>query len=534
MMPTFSAVSTSLFYFSFFFQSISMSSQKKKRESLQQQLQDNMHGAVTVIVFGASGDLARKKTFPALYRLFKNGRLPVSSKIIGYARSKLDDRAFFDRVEEHLGKDEDRATVEAFTALCSYVSGAYDKDSSFENLDSIVKKSEDERKLEKNQRNRLFYMALPPSVFLDVAKGCRKHLVKDTNECKFPIIVEKPFGKDLASCNELLKDMGQLFVESDTYRIDHYLGKEMVKNIMTVRFANILLQPLWNNNYIDSVQITFKEAFGTEGRGGYFDEFGIIRDVMQNHLLQVLSLLAMERPIGRDGEAIRDEKVKVLRCVRPITLEDTLVGQYVANDSGKPGYQDDDTVPKGSMCPTFAIHALWIDNERWDGVPFIMKAGKAMDRGKVEVRVQFKKVSGSLFGFVSRNELVMRIQPNEAIYFKFNNKRPGLSNETLLTDLDLTYKERYENMRIPEAYEALILDAMRSDHSNFVRDDELQAAWTIFDHVLHELEEKKIKPKPYKYGSRGPDEEATFTEKFGFVRSKQSYTWPKQDVEDED
>ncbi|ORX53661.1 glucose-6-phosphate dehydrogenase [Hesseltinella vesiculosa] len=499
-----------------------------------QAVHDHMHGGVTVIVFGASGDLAKKKTFPALYRLFKNARLPVSTKIIGYARSHLEDQAFHEKVVGYLGKDEDPKTVQDFFSLCSYVSGKYDEDDSFINLDNFITASEDSRNMQDNQRNRLFYMALPPSVFLDVARGCSKHLVKKDTASLYPIIIEKPFGKSLPTCNQLLKDMSGLFQESDTYRIDHYLGKEMVKNIMTVRFANVLLSPLWNNQHISSVQITFKENFGTEGRGGYFDEFGIIRDVMQNHLLQVLSLLAMERPIGRDGEAIRDEKVKLLRCVKPITLEDTLVGQYVGNNSGKPGYQDDDTVPKGSRCPTFALTTLWIDNERWDGVPFIMKAGKAMERSKVEVRVQFKKVPGSLFGGVSRNELVLRIQPNEAIYLKFNNKRPGLSSETLLTDLDLTYQERYENMRIPEAYESLILDVLKGDHSNFVRDDELQAAWTIFDGMLNGLEEQEVVPKPYTYGSRGPAEESAFLQRLGVVRQNPGYTWPKQDIDEEE
>lgn len=243
-----------------------------------------------------------------------------------------------------------------------------------------------------------------------------------------------------------------------------------------------------------------------------------------------MSLIAMERPIGRGAEAIRDEKVKVLRCVKPIELQDVLIGQYVGNGES-PGYLDDKTVPKGSLCATYAAMVLWIDNERWDRVPFILKAGKALDKAKVEVRVQYKKVPGSLYGGVSRNETVMRVQPNEVIYNKFNNKTPGLSEHPMVTEMNLTYKERFKNLQIPDAYESLILDVMRGDHSNFVRDDELDAAWRIFTPVLHRIEREGIKPEPYKYGTRGPEQEGRFVHKYGVEQMTEGYTWPKQDVE---
>jgi glucose-6-phosphate 1-dehydrogenase len=244
-----------------------------------------------------------------------------------------------------------------------------------------------------------------------------------------------------------------------------------------------------------------------------------------------MSLVAMERPIARDAEAIRDEKVKVLRCVKPIVLEDTLLGQYVKNGD-KPGYLDDESVPKDSLCATFAAMVLWINNERWDGVPFILKAGKAMDTTKVEIRIQFKKLSGSLFDDVARNELVFHVQPGEAMYMKFNNKSPGFSFDSMITELDLTYKTRYNNLKVPEAYESLILDVMRGDHSNFVRDDELVAAWRIFTPILHQIENDKIKPEPYAYGSRGPKNVDDFVYKYGVERlSQDNYQWPKQKLE---
>ena len=307
----------------------------------------------------------------------------------------------------------------------------------------------------------------------------------------------------------------------------------MVKNVMMVRFANIFFSQIWNRTNIDNIQITFKEPFGTEGRGGYFDEFGIIRDVMQNHLLQVLSVIAMERPISTDAEAIRDEKVKVLKCIPPIEIQDALLGQYTANN-GKPGYLDDETIKnKDSLTPTFAALTLFIQNERWEGVPFVLKAGKALNEAKVEVRIQFRNIAGSLYKNAARNELVLRVQPDEAVYIKFNNKQPGLSYQTIQTELDLTYQNRYTDMAIPDAYESLILDVLRNDHSNFVRDDELDAAWKIFTPLLHKIDahHDDIKLSNYNYGSRGPAELDAFMKKYGYDRSNVNYSWPLQSVQ---
>jgi glucose-6-phosphate 1-dehydrogenase len=272
--------------------------------------------------------------------------------------------------------------------------------------------------------------------------------------------------------------------------------------LLILRFGNEFFGATWNRNHIDSVQISFKEPFGTEGRGGYFDEFGIIRDVMQNHMLQILTLLAMERPISFSAEDIRDEKVRVLRGIPPIEPKDVIIGQYGKSlDGTKPAYKEDDTVPKESRCPTFCAMVAYIKNERWDGVPFILKAGKALNEQKTEVRIQFKDVTSGIFKDIPRNELVIRVQPNESVYIKMNSKLPGLSMQTVMTELDLTYRRRFSDLKIPEAYESLILDAMKGDHSNFVRDDELDASWKIFTPLLHYLDEKKeIIPMEYPYG----------------------------------
>lgn len=276
----------------------------------------------------------------------------------------------------------------------------------------------------------------------------------------------------------------------------------MVKNLLILRFGNAFFNATWHRHHIDNVQITFKEPFGTEGRGGYFDEFGIIRDVMQNHLLQVLTLLAMERPISFSAEDIRDEKVRVLRAMPAIEPKNVIIGQYGRSlDGTKPSYKEDDTVPPNSRCPTFCALVAYIKNERWDGVPFIMKAGKALNEQKTEIRIQFKDVTSGIFKDIPRNELVIRIQPNESVYLKMNSKLPGLSMQTVVTELDLTYRRRFSDLKIPEAYESLILDALKGDHSNFVRDDELDASWRIFTPLLHYLDDNKdIIPMEYPYG----------------------------------
>lgn len=478
-------------------------------------------------MFGASGDLAGKKTYPALYNLYRTGFMPKDTHIIGYARSHLDHDEYIRRITAHI-KNKDKQ--DEFIKMTDYVSGKYDEDESFQKLNKHIEELEEKRGLKPGQKNRIFYMALPPSVFEPVAEGLRKFVYGRKEDGHSRIVIEKPFGKDSESCTELLSNIKKLFAEDEVYRIDHYLGKEMVKNIMTLRFANMFLKPMWCSESIDNVQITLKEPFGTEGRGGYFDEYNIIRDVMQNHLLQVLSLIAMEKPKGSDPESIRDAKVELLRCVQPIKLHDTLLGQYVAAN-GKPGYKDDDTVPKDSICPTFAAMVLFINNKRWKDVPFIMKAGKALDNSKVEVRIQFKDMPSGLYEEAVRNELVIRIQPDEAMYFKFNSKNPGLSKRVITTDLDLTYKDRYKDMRIPDAYETLILDVLRSDHANFVRDDELDAAWKIFTPLLHQIDRDHIRPHAYPYGSRGPEDLDSFCKRYGVQRKGDvPYEWPVQSL----
>jgi glucose-6-phosphate 1-dehydrogenase len=344
------------------------------------------------------------------------------------------------------------------------------------------------------------------------------------------LIIEKPFGRDLESSTKLSQHLSSLFTEEEIYRIDHYLGKEMVQNLMVLRFGNRIFSPVWNRDNVSSVTISFKEPFGTQGRGGYFDSFGIIRDVMQNHLLQILSLVAMERPVSTNAEDIRNEKVKVLKCIPEALLKNMVLGQYVADPDGEGdaqnGYLDDPSVPKGSVTPTYALAVLFVNNERWAGVPFILRCGKALNERKAEVRIQFHDVPGNIFTStcINRNELVIRVQPGEAVYMKVMSKKPGMAFDCEQTELDFSYRSKYADLKMPDAYERLLVDVFCGSQINFVRTDELREAWRIFTPVLHQIERDRPQPIYYKYGSRSPKEADDMATAFGFWYSGR-YKW---------
>lgn len=466
---------------------------------------------VSITVVGASGDLAKKKIFPALFALYYEGCLPKHFTVFGYARSKMTDAELRTMVSKTLTCRIDKREncgekMEQFLERCFYHSGQYDSLENFAELDKKLKEHEGGK-----VSNRLFYLSVPPNVFIDAVR-CAS-LSASAGNGWTRVIVEKPFGRDSESSAALTKGLKQYLDEDQIFRIDHYLGKELVENLSVLRFSNLIFEPLWSRQYIRNVQFIFSEDFGTEGRGGYFDHYGIIRDIMQNHLLQILALFAMETPVSLDAEDIRNEKVKVLRSMRPLELENMVIGQYKSHTKGGvtyPAYTDDKTVPKDSLTPTFAAAALFIDNARWDGVPFLMKAGKALHNKKAEIRVQFRHVPGNLYNRNigtdldrATNELVIRVQPDEAIYLKINNKVPGLGMKLDRSNLNLHYAARYSK-EIPDAYERLLLDAIEGERRLFIRSDELDAAWSLFTPVLKELEEKRIIPEYYPYGSRGP------------------------------
>ncbi|XP_059282495.1 glucose-6-phosphate 1-dehydrogenase, chloroplastic [Lycium ferocissimum] len=471
----------------------------------------NAEDTVSITVIGASGDLAKKKIFPALFALFYEDFLPENFVVFGYSRTKMSDEELRNMISRTLTCRVDQREncedkMDHFLQRCFYHSGQYNSEDDFAELDYKLKEKEGCR-----VSNRLFYLSIPPNIFVDVVRCASLKASSASGWTR--VIVEKPFGRDLESSSELTRCLKKYLTEEQIFRIDHYLGKELVENLSVLRFSNLVFEPLWSRNYIRNVQFIFSEDFGTEGRGGYFDNYGIIRDIMQNHLLQILALFAMETPVSMDAEDIRNEKVKVLRSMRPLQLENVVLGQYKGHSKGAksyPAYTDDPTVPKDSITPTFSAAALFIDNARWDGVPFLMKAGKALHTKRAEIRVQFRHVPGNLykrnFGTdldKATNELVLRLQPDEAIYLKINNKVPGLGMRLDRSDLNLLYKAKYRG-EIPDAYERLLLDAMEGERRLFIRSDELDAAWALFTPLLKELEEKKIAPELYPYGSRGP------------------------------
>eukprot|EP00798_Chlamydomonas_sp_ICE-L_P003710 gene3710-13777_t len=453
--------------------------------------------SLSFVVVGASGDLAKKKIFPALFALYYEGLLPMNFQIFGYARSKMEDDKFRELINSTLtcridARAKCATAQEEFLARCFYQSGPYDAPEGFEALDG--KMTAAEQGTGKPRSNRIFFLSIPPNVFIQAAAGASDYCSTVTGWTR--VIVEKPFGRDTESSAALGRGLAEHLKEEQTYRIDHYLGKELIENLTVLRFANLIFEPLWNRQYIRNVQIIFSENFGTEGRGGYFDQYGITRDV------------------SLDAEAIRDEKVKVLRSMDVVKLEDVVMGQYRGreqkNGTSLPGYLDDETVPKGSVTPTFTAVAMHIRNPRWDGVPFLLKAGKALNTRRAEIRVQFRDVPGSIYRHKfgpnfdsSTNELVIRIQPEESIYLKINNKIPGLGLRLDQTRLDLQYQTAYKK-ELPDAYERLLLDVVNGDKRLFIRADELEQAWKLFTPVLHEIDEKRVPPETYPYGSRGP------------------------------
>lgn len=479
----------------------------------------DMSMPLTLVIFGATGDLARKKLYPALYQLMFGApdapKIPQNAFIVGYGRSEMDLSVFL----EKQCKNVTGHRREEFLKQCSYFAGSYDNEERFARLHDHLSMLEGG-----GAANRIFFLSVPPTVFADVAKGiATRARVPSSGWTR--VILEKPFGRDSESFAELNSITASLFREDELFRIDHYLGKEVVLNLVALRFGNQFFEGLWNRNDIAQVQIIFKENLGTGGRGGYFDKFGIIRDIMQNHLLQVLLWLAMEPPSSLSAADIQKEKCKLLKAVRTLSLEDCFLGQFIGNtwteggqDRCEPGYLEDETVPAGSRCPTYAAVALSIDNDRWRGVPFLMRAGKGLDERLAEVRITFKEKSFNSLLPGSANELVMRIQPDEAIYLKFVNKRPGWEpGNTAPATLAMSYSKSFADGYVADAYERMFLNTAKGDRSLFVGRQELVEAWRIFTPLLHDIDAKKPQPVLYPFGVCFPEGMDAFAREQGIA-----------------
>jgi len=477
---------------------------------------------LTIVVFGASGHLAKTKTYPALFELYKLNTLPDHTAIVGYARSNLNDEQLRERVGQKFSSDP---KSKDFLKICTYHRGSYDKVEDFELLDKHIGDLEEKRDGSAGTGNRLFYYALPPNLFGDVSRCIKTVCMSEFGWNR--VIIEKPFGKDSKSAQVLQDSIGSYLNEDEVFRIDHYLAKELIQNIIVLRFSNPIMREVWSRKNVSAVKISIKEDAGVDGRGGYYDTSGCIRDVIQNHLLQVLSLVAMEQPKSLGAEHIRDAKVAVLKHIKaPGDSDEVVVGQYSKNDT-LPGYLDDETVPNDSNTETFCQMVLYIDNDRWRGVPFICKAGKALEERRAEIRMQFRQPGDSLYPSAHGNELVMRIQPDEALWLRVNAKTPGLSNINNLvgTELDLSYQQRFNLQNaLPGAYTRLILDVLRGEHALFVRADELMEAWRIVNEVITAVAEGKLKAQPYVRGSRGPKEADEIAMKYW--KRQLGYNWP--------
>jgi glucose-6-phosphate 1-dehydrogenase len=471
---------------------------------------------LALVIFGGTGDLARRKLMPALWKLRQNGLLPDGFAIVGNSREDIDDDEYRKRMHgalEEFAEAPDPGEWAAFAKRMVYVHGSTDDPRTFQALRERLEEVDREHG---TRGNRLYYLALPPSVIAPTTEGLgRAGLVCDEDdECWTRIIVEKPFGRDLASAHELNRALLRVFGEKQVFRIDHYLGKETLQNLLIFRFANVIWEPLWSRTYVDHVQITVSESVGVEGRANYYDRSGALRDMVQSHLLQILTLVAMEPPASYDADSIRSEKVKVLQSIPLLQGGDihrhAVRGQYAAakgGDEPMPGYREEPGVPPDSRTETFAALRLTVDNWRWAGVPFYLRTGKRMPSKASEVVIRFRPAPHPVRDLVQSddpapNALVLHVQPDEGISLFFEAKEPGLRGALRPVSMDFDYCRAF-GKDSPEAYQRLLLDAMLGDATLFARRDEVEAAWTLITPIA-EAWEAGGEPEPYPAGSWGP------------------------------
>ncbi len=474
------------------------------------------YSAFTLTIFGASGDLAMRKLFPAFFRLYTEKLIGDEFGLLGYARSEKTNEDFIQEIKQALEKYYPNFSARAeewkrFSANISYVQGGYDGQDGYRKLVEVIT---DYEKKYNCTGNRVFHLATPPSVFEPIAMGlceCGLSLCTPQGVCS-RIIVEKPFGHDLESAKALNAKLNQAFLEKQIFRIDHYLGKETVQNILSLRFSNILLESIWNNRYVDHVQITVAESLGIEKRGNYYDGLGCTRDMVQNHLMQLLCITAMEPPNNIESDEVRDEKVKILKALRPLDLKRldscAVRGQYGPSKDGKlRGYHQEAGVIRGSSTETFAALKLNVDNWRWMGTPFYIRTGKRMAERKSEIFLQFKEIPKKVFGDISHMKpegILVRIQPDEGVSLFMKAKKPGASTQLQSVSLDFNYATSFKTPTA-DAYERLLYDAILNKPALFIRADETELSWSYYDGLLRNWHEEEPVDFPnYFGGTNGP------------------------------
>ncbi len=455
-----------------------------------------------LVIFGGTGDLARRKILPGLYRRFLAGQMPEDARIIGAARSEMTDAGYRKMIGDAIGEfvaksKQDKDAIKKFLGRLSYVAIDATGDSGWAALKKATRKDV----------TQAFYFSVAPSLFGPIAERLHeKGIACET--CR--IVVEKPFGRDLQSAKALNATLAAHFDESQIYRIDHYLGKETVQNLMAVRFGNMLFEPLWNAQYVDHIQITVAETVGVGGRGAYYDRSGAIRDMVQNHMMQLLCLIAMEPPSHFDPDAVRDEKLKVIRALDALEPEELVRGQYLAKGK-EAGYREDAEDPD-SLTESFIAMRLHVSNWRWKGTPFYLRTGKRLKTRASEIAVVFKDPPHSIFGPQEGrrgNVLAIKLQPNEGMTLRVTIKEPGPGGMRLVeVPLDMSFAEALgpDGADIPDAYERLIMDVIRGNQTLFMRGDEVEAAWAWTDPVIAGWEQRSDRPFEYEQGSAGPEE----------------------------
>jgi len=457
------------------------------------------------VIFGITGDLSARKLLPALYDLYAKGDIHPDTVIVGFARSEMgvsDLRARLRGAVEEEVAGFDAAVFDALTKRLAYVRGSYKGPAAYQELAATLERAREGGA----SAGTVYYTATPPNVYADIARGLASAGLNQERDGRFArLVVEKPFGDDLASAAALNRTLLEDFREDQLYRIDHYLAKETAQNLAVLRFANTVFEPLWNNRYIDHVQITMSEELGVEGRGSFYEEAGVLRDVFQNHLLQLLALVAMEPPARFDADAVRDEKVKLLRSIVCPEPDDVVLGQYVAGN-GMPGYREEDGVPSDSRQATYAALTLEVRNWRFSGTPVYLRSGKRLESKASEVVLQFRNpphVPFDLARPLRPDRLILRLVPDEGITLRFNGKRPGQRVDLERIDLGFSYEETFARPN-PDAYVTLLMDVLAGDATLFMRADEVEAQWAILDPLLARIAERRPEPEPYEAGGPGP------------------------------